>query len=269
MDVSIVIINYNTYELTCDCVCSVIKFTNSISYEIIVVDNASKEFNEADFRTRFPQVKLILSEQNLGFAGGNNLGNNYAIGKYILLLNSDTYLRENSVLSTFKYLEGRPQVGVVSARLIFPDGRHQSVAQRFPSPKYLFIELFRIQKLMSKKNAGKLLLGAFFNHLENAEADWVWGAYFMFRREILDSLPQKKLDDSYFMYFEDMQWCWDIKNLGYAIHFCAETEVVHIMGGSFGSKTKLMEQYEPVFLERNFTKTEIWLIQKLKKMLTS
>jgi hypothetical protein len=120
---------------------------------------------------------------------------------------------------------------------------------------------------MSKRNAGKLLLGAFFNHNENADTDWIWGAYFMFRREILDILPQKKLDDSYFMYFEDMQWCLDIKNLGYKIHFCAETEVVHIMGGSSGSKTKLMEQYEPMFLERNFTKTEIWLIRKLKIML--
>jgi GT2 family glycosyltransferase len=185
-----------------------------------------------------------------------------------LLLNSDTYLKENSILTTFKYLETRPKVGVVSARLIFPDGRYQSVAQRFPSPKYLLMELLRLQKFLPKKQAGKLLLGAFFNHDENTEVDWVWGAYFMFRKEILDRLPEKKLDDSYFMYFEDMQWCMDIKKLGYQIHYYADAEVVHIMGGSSGSKTKLMEQYEPVFLKRNYSKVEVWLIQKLKKMLT-
>jgi GT2 family glycosyltransferase len=70
------------------------------------------------------------------------------------------------------------------------------------------------------------------------------------------------------MYFEDMQWCMDIKKLGYQIHYYADAEVVHIMGGSSGSKTKLMEQYEPVFLKRNYSKVEVWLIQKLKKMLT-
>ena len=268
MDVSIVIINYNTYDLTTDCVHSVIEFTKDLFYEIIVVDNASKAFNENEFRARFPEVKLVMCEKNLGFAGGNNLGNQYATGKYILLLNSDTYLKENAILTTFKYLEARPKVGVVSARLIFPDGRHQSVAQRFPSPKYLMIELFRLQKLLSKREAGKLLLGAFFNHDENTEVDWVWGAYFMFRKEILEQLPLKKLDDSYFMYFEDMQWCMDIKKIGYKVHFCADAEVVHIMGGSSGNKIKLMEQYEPVFLERNFLKIEVWLIQKLKKILT-
>jgi GT2 family glycosyltransferase len=268
MDVSIVIINYNTYALICDCVRSVIEFTKELTYEIIVVDNASKEFDSQSFKTKFPSVKLILSEENLGFAGGNNLGNQYATGKYILLLNSDTYLKENSILTTFKYLETRPKVGVVSARLIFPDGRYQSVAQRFPSPKYLLMELLRLQKFLPKKQAGKLLLGAFFNHDENTEVDWVWGAYFMFRKEILDRLPEKKLDDSYFMYFEDMQWCMDIKKLGYQIHYYADAEVVHIMGGSSGSKTKLMEQYEPVFLKRNYSKVEVWLIQKLKKMLT-
>src|SRR5690606_31668768 len=124
------------------------------------------------------------------------------------------------------------EAGVVSARLVYPDGRHQSVAQRFPSVKYQLAELLRLQKLMPRKQAGRFLLGPFFDHKENVKADWVWGAYFFFRAAILKQLPGGKLDDSFFMYNEDIQWCLDIRRLGYEVHFCAETEVVHIMEGS-------------------------------------
>lgn len=270
VDVSIIIVNYKTFHLTKDCIDSVLRFTNGIQYEIILVENGSGDFNETHLKLwNANNIKIIVSPENLGFAKGNNLGIESAAGKYILLLNSDTYLTNNAIKTTFDFAESKSNFGVLSARLIFPDGRHQSVAQRFPCAKYLLIELFRLQKLMTKKAAGKCLLGAFFDHRENTTADWVWGAYFLFPKEVLTRLPLGKLDDTYFMYFEDMQWCMDIKKLGLDIHFCAEAEVVHIMGGSSASKTKLMEQYEPVFLNRNYSKWHVALIYKLRKMLAS
>ncbi|MDI9320101.1 MAG: glycosyltransferase family 2 protein [Phycisphaerales bacterium] len=267
MNISIIIINYKTYQLTCNCIDSIIKNVTGVSYEIILVENGTDEFRLEKVAHWGDKIKLILSEENLGFAGGNNLGIQYAQGKYILLLNSDVYLTDDAITKTYAYLEQRPQVGVVSAKLVYPDGRIQSVAQRFPSVKYQLIELLRLQKLMNKRVAGKLLLGSFFDHNENVKSDWVWGAYFMFPRNILSKLPQNKLDDSYFMYYEDMQWCMDIKKLGYEVHFCAEATVVHLLGGSSAAKKELMEKNGALFLSKNYTEAEAKWIKKLNKWL--
>jgi GT2 family glycosyltransferase len=267
MDVSVIIVNYNTYGLVVDCIESLYKHTSGIQFEVILVDNASFEFPANEFRAQFPQVKLIHSKENLGFAGGNNLGIAEATGKYILLLNSDTYLKENSLLITYNYMERNPKAGVTSARLVYPDGRHQSVAQRFPSVKYQLSELLRMQKFMPKKQAGKFLLGAFFDHKENTTADWVWGAYFFFRSELLNKMSGHKLDETYFMYNEDIQWCLDIHRLGYEVHFCAETEVVHIMEGSGGKKSKMMIENGELFLKKNFSPLKVKAIKILRSLL--
>lgn len=269
MDVSIVIINYNTFQLTCDCVCSIFKHTKEISFEIILVDNGSADKDPALFSEIFPGIKLIKSKENLGFAKGNNLGIKEATGKYILLLNSDTKLQSNAIKSTYDYLEAHPEAGAVSAKLIFPDGRHQSVCQRFPSIKYSLFELFRLNKLLPKKIAGKILLGSFFDHSKNVEPDWVWGAYFMFRKKLLDLLPNKKLNETYFLYNEDMQWCWDIKKLGYQIHYNPKDEVIHYMGGSSGEKEKLIQQNYEHFMRGNYSYLHRVAIRGLQKLLAA
>jgi GT2 family glycosyltransferase len=267
MDVSVVIINYNTYDLTVQCIASIKKHTKDIDYEIILVDNASDYFPEETFCQQFPDVKLIKSPINLGFAGGNNLGVYYARGKYVLLLNSDTYLFENSIAMAFRYMEENPRAGVMSAKLIFPDGRHQPVAQRFPRAGYLLLELLRLQKLFPRHISGKLLLGPFFDHSETAKADWVWGTFFFFRKDIIKQLPGKKLDEQYFMYYEDMQWCWDFRKLGYEVHYYAKTALVHLMGGSSANKVSLMKRNKQLFLKRNYGQLEKTLILKLEKLL--
>lgn len=269
MDVSIIIINYNTFELTSKCIESLYQYNNGFEYEIILVDNASTECDANIFKQKFPNINLVISNTNLGFAGGNNLGIQQATGNYILLLNSDTELIENSIKICLDYMNVNTKVGVLSPKLIFPDGKHQSVAQRLPSLKYSLIEFFRIQKILTKQQAGKLLLGSFFNHNETVKVDWVWGAFFLFRRELLQLLPDKKLDDTYFMYCEDMQWCLDIKKLGYEIHYLATTKVIHKMGGSSGKKNEMMERNGRLFMERNYSSLEIKLINKLNQWLSN
>ena len=267
MDVSVIIINYKTFALTSQCVDSILKFTKGVSLEIILVENGTSEFTIEDISHWGDSVKLIVSEKNLGFAGGNNLGISSATGKYILLLNSDTYLMEDSISKSFIFLEKNPKIGVVSAKLVYPNGQHQSVAQRFPSVKYSLIELLRVQKLIGKKNAGKVLLGSFFDHNETVEVDWVWGAFFMFPKVILSQLPNQHLDESYFMYWEDIQWCKDIKKLGYKIFFFAETQVVHIHEGSKGNKNEMMERNSALFFEKNYSIFQRTAIKILNKCL--
>jgi GT2 family glycosyltransferase len=268
MDVSIIIINYKTFQLTCQCIESVLHYTKGLRFEIVLVENGTAEFNKENTKHWGEQVKLICSDDNLGFAGGNNLGIKHAVGEYILLLNSDTYLVEDSISQSVQYLSQHPEIGVISAKLIYPDGRHQSVAQRFPSIKYSLIELFRLQKLMSRAKAGQLLLGSFFAHDEIVEADWVWGAFFLTRKLIIEQLPQQRLNEDYFMYWEDVQWCMDIKRLGYRIFYYPDTKLVHIHEGSKGDKNELMEKNKKLFFKNNYSSVEIKIINLLNKCLS-
>jgi GT2 family glycosyltransferase len=251
----------------------IIRYVQALRYEIILVDNGSGEFNSANTAPWGEVVRLVVSDKNLGFAGGNNLGIAHASGKYILLLNSDTYLRENAVLKTFRYMEAHPEVGALSCRLIYPDGTVQSAAQRFPSIRYGLVELLRLQKLMSKKTAGKLLLGAFFDHQETVKADWVWGTYFMFPRKVLEDLPSGKLDDTFFMYGEDMQWCMDLRKAGYEVHFYGETEVVHLLSrspidkASSSGKIAFMARNHEIFMKRHFGPVHRGAIRMIERLL--
>ncbi len=265
--ISVIIINYNTFTLTKKCIESVYQFTKNIEFEIILVDNASVECDAQIFKSLFPDIRLIKNDNNVGFAKGNNIGIEQASGEFILLLNSDIELTENSIQISVDFLKRHKDAGVVSPMLTYPDGTIQSVGQRFPSVKYQLFELFRLQKLVSKEKAGRLLLGSFFNYNTNTEVDWVWGAFFLFKKEILLKLPGQKLDDSYFMYYEDMQWCLDIKKLGYKILYLADTKAIHHMGGSSGKKTEMMRKNGELFLERNFSPLKIKCIKLLQNLL--
>lgn len=269
VDVSIIVINYKTYQDTVRCINSIIQYTHGCSFEIILVENGTGEFNPQNvLQWSSNIVKLVVSSKNLGFAGGNNLGINNSFGKYILLLNSDTYLIEDSISKSLKFYESQSNIGALSAKLIYPDGRVQSIAQRFPSVKYGLIELFRIQKIFGQKWASKKMLGAFFNHDTTIEVDWVWGAFFLTKRSIIDSLPGAKLNDDYFMYWEDVQWCIDIKKLGYKIFFFAETSVVHIQEGSKGKTNDNLLKSEALFFSKNYSRIHFKLIKFVNRLLS-
>ena len=184
MDVSIIIINYNTFQLTSECIRSVIAFTKEISYEIIVVDNASMECDADIFKEKFPEIILVKSQKNGGFAYGNNLGIEKASGEFILLLNSDTILTEDSISKTVAYAEQNPNAGVIGCRMIFPDGDIQYTARRFRSIQWELLDLFRfIPMLNPYKSRAKLMLGKYFRHDENINCDWVNGAFFLFPKK--------------------------------------------------------------------------------------
>ena len=231
--VSIIIINYNTFQLTSECIRSVIAFTKEITYEIILVDNASTECDADIFREKFPEIILVKSQKNGGFAYGNNLGIERASGKFILLLNSDTILTEESISKTVEYASKNPNAGVIGCRMIFPDGDIQYTARRFRSIQWELLDLFRfIPMLIPYKSRARLMLGKYFRHDENINCDWVNGAFFLFPKKILSRLPGNKLDDRFFMYGEDHLWCAQIKKLGYNILFFAGTTIIHINSGS-------------------------------------
>lgn len=258
VEVSIIIINYNTFALTGDCIRSVIGQTHYSSYEIILVDNASTECDADKFLQEFPGVKLIKSERNGGFAYGNNLGISQSTSEYVLLLNSDTILKEDSIGKCIEYSKQYPGIGVLGCRMIYPNGIIQDTARRYRSVSWELLDLFRfIPWLMSYKKRSRRMLGKYFKHDEDVECDWVNGAFFLFPRTVLEQLPEGKLDDRFFMYGEDQLWCEQIKNMGYKILFYSGTTIIHINSGS----TDLSKQLR---LRNTMMKHEL-VIMKLRK----
>lgn len=233
MIVSVIIINFNTYRVTSDCIRSVIQYTKGVSYEIILVDNASAECDPSQFLEEFPGITLIKSDKNGGFAYGNNLGIVKASGKYILLLNSDTLLKEDSISKSVEFISSREDIGVLGCRMIYEDGEVQISVRPFKSIKWELLNILKfIPYLMPYKKRARQMQGKYFRHDADMECDWVGGAFFLFPAKILQELPGRKLDDRFFMYGEDQLWCEQIRALGYKVYFFAGTTIVHLHSGS-------------------------------------
>ena len=238
MQLSIIIINYNTFQLTCNCIQSIYDKLLDVEYEIILVDNASIECDANLFKEKFPEIKLIISPTNTGFTGGNNLGIEHSTGEYLLLLNSDTELINNAPKICLDHLIQHPEVGMVTCQLSYPDGRIQYNTRRFRTISWELLEIIPLYKLLPKPKREALMLHHYFDHQSFARPDWVWGTFMLFPKKILQQLPKKKLSDDFFMYCEDVLWCWEFKQLGYQIHFLPQAKVMHIHKGS-SSKDKL------------------------------
>ncbi len=239
MDLSIIVVNYNTLELTSNCIQSIMDKTVGLEYEIIVVDNASPNMDPDQLKNRFPSIHLVKSEQNLGFAKGNNLGISHAKGKYILLLNSDCELINNSPKICLEYMEEHPTCGMTTAQLSYPNGKLQYNCRKFRSISWELLEVVPLYLLLSKEKREALMLHHYFKHDRMVSCDWVWGAYMFFPKNIIDELPSKRLSEDFWMYCEDTLWCWEFKQLGYDIMFLPEAKVMHVHKGSSKSKEKI------------------------------
>lgn len=236
---SVIIINYNTFELTCKCIDSIYKYTRQVSFEVILVDNASTECDPSLFLNKFPDVKLIPNTINAGFAAGNNLGIKNSTGDVILLLNNDTELIEDSLSICYNYLKNTSYPIVLTCKLVYPLTHNlQYQCNRFPSILLNFLELSRLHKLLSKKQRGRLLLSTYFNHEELTEPDWIWGTFFMFPSALLNSMPGQKLDEIFFMYCEDIKWCYDFAKLNIKRVYLPATKVIHHVGSSSSNTAK-------------------------------
>jgi GT2 family glycosyltransferase len=242
-DISIIIINYNTFELTCNCIQSIYEKTKDLTFEIILVDNASVECNVDIFLYKFPQIVLIKLNENLGFAKGNNKGIERAKSKVILLLNSDTILINNAIELCYRKLKLEKDTGVITAKLLSPGGNIQHQCRRFEKISLRLIEMFRMHKLWSAQKKARILLNGYFDHESSVYSDRVWGTFFMFRKEMLDAFPDKKLADRFFMYGEDNEWCYQVRIFTkYKILYYSVAEIIHYMGGSGYAKNNNVEK---------------------------
>lgn len=233
MLVSVVIINYNTFALTCNCIDSIIKYTKAVPYEIVVVDNASTKDNPDDFLKRFPQIKLVKSNENSGFAKGNNLGIAHASGDVILLFNSDAYFVEDGISPAAERLTTLPECGALTIKLLYENGSYQRNARRFRIIRNELFDLLRpLLYVMPYRRRATLMLNQYFRGDFDTTCDWVSGAYMMIRKSTIDMLPGGKLDERYFMYGEDHLWGYQLQQLGLYSYFMHDVKAVHIANAS-------------------------------------
>ncbi len=226
IDLSVIILSYNTREVTDRCL-TLAAAAAKKDTEIIVVDNGSTDGSAEMIAKKHPEVKLINTGQNLGFAAGNNLALRQATGKYLLLLNSDVFVRKETFVRTVNYFERHTQADVVGCRLELPSGRLQPSAGHLPTPKNVVLWLLGLDKL----------LGIDGVHPKNAEffkksrrVEWVMGAFLAMRRDVWEKTGG--MDEHFFMYMEEVEWCWRMKTKGFSVWYVPEWTVTHLSQAS-------------------------------------
>ncbi|NLD50181.1 MAG: glycosyltransferase family 2 protein [Clostridiaceae bacterium] len=232
MKLSIIIVNYNTELLLKQCIESVFNSIKGIEYEIIVVDNDSKDNSVKMLRTSFPYVRCIENKFNAGFAKANNQGYKVSNGKYILLLNSDTIVLEDAINKLVNFIEKNKEVGVVGPRLLNQDLTLQLPCRRgFPKLINSFAHFSGLSKLFSKSNVFGSYNMTYMDDSKSHEVDAVSGACLLISRYIIEKVDCL-LDEEYFMHFEDIDLCYRVKKNGWKIYYIHDSEVIHLKGQS-------------------------------------
>jgi GT2 family glycosyltransferase len=231
--ISVVIVSFNTRDLLRECLTNLFAQLNGITNEVFVVDNASSDHSADMVEREFPQVKLIRSKTNLGFAGANNCAFQQAKGRYVVLLNSDAFPLPGALKYAMAHMETQPSVGLGGAKLIGRDGAWQPSARQFPS----LLNDFLILSGLSTRYPDSRFFGrpdrTWVKQEEPASVEWVPGAFSIIRRDILTKVGF--FDEQFFLYYEEVDLCRRIKQAGYLVYYWPDVVVVHQGGES--SKT--------------------------------
>ncbi len=233
MNLSIIIVNWNTRDLLLQCVRSIIGTAKISNFEIIVVDNNSSDDSCSAIQNAFPQIRLIKNELNLGFAKANNIGIRQSSGKYLALINSDIELLPDCLDSLYGYMESNPNVGIAAPKILNPDGTYQLTCRKFPSLWNDFVEALMIHSLVPglKHFSGELI--NLDHQKEPYVTDLVGGCFLFIRRQTLDSIGL--LDEQFFFYGEDKDLCWRSWKAGWPIIYVPSATAIHY-GGASSSK---------------------------------
>lgn len=240
MDLSVIIVSHNTRELLALCLDSLLAnlASSALGYEIIVVDNASRDRTVEMVRKRFPQVQLLANEENLGFAAANNQGLKKSKGNHLLLLNPDTLVKGKALQLMLQFLVSHPQVGMVGPKLLYPDGRLQHSAFSFPTLPMIFLDFFSLNHRLINSRLNGRYPKALYEAGEPFPVNHPLGATMMVRREAADQVGP--LDEGFFIYCEEIEWCMRMKKMGWEIFCLPQAEIVHYVGQSTGQFREAM-----------------------------
>lgn len=242
LDLSIVIVSYNVRDLLRACLRSVFASVGDFTYEVLVVDNRSRDGSAEMVRAEFPQAQVIVSPVNGGYAYGNNLGLARATGRYFLLLNPDTEVPPNALADMIAYMDLRPWAGAAGPKLVRSDGSLDLACRRsFPTPEVSLYRMLGLSKLFPRsRRFGRYNL-TYLDPDKPAEVDSVVGAFMMIRRKAVEQVGL--LDESFFMYGEDLDLAYRLKQAGWRVLYNPAVVVLHRKGES-SKQRKLSTTYE-------------------------
>lgn len=231
IDLSIAIVSYNTKEVLLDCIRSVHVHTTGITFEVIVVDNDSRDGTVAALKESYPAMTIIENSDNRGFAKAVNQAIAVSRGRQVLLLNSDTIVMDQALATMVAYLDAHPDVGAVGCKQCTGDGHLNQTCFPFPSIRgHLFYSAL-FQRIAPSMQAAAAATQA-VDCTQSQDVDWANGACLMVRRSLIEQLGG--LDEEFFMYFEDVDLCRRLRQQGYRVRHLAEAAIVHFIGRSSG-----------------------------------
>lgn len=236
VDISVIIVSYNTAHLLEEAVSKVKNAAQGLSLECIFVDNASKDDSVARIRALFPADTLIVNQTNVGFGRANNQALAHARGRYVLLLNTDAFVAPDTLVKTVAHMDANPRCGILGVRLEGRDGELQPCARYFPTPFNQFLQRTGLHKWF--KNV-RLVDDMAWDHASVRTCDWVVGCYYLVRKEVIDQIGL--FDPRYFLYFEEVDHCFAAKRAGWEVVFYPHTTVVHLGGESAKSSGEITQ----------------------------
>lgn len=266
---SIIVVSYNTKEYLKQCLDSIYgaESVSASEYEIIVVDNASNDESAQMVKKNFPAVDLIVNEQNLGFAAASNQGIKQAKGRYILLLNPDTIVLDDALEKMIDFMDAHPELGISSCQLLNEDRSLQPTGGYFPDLLRVFAWMFFLDDL-------PLITGFFHSYhpqpsfyQKERQLDWVTGAFLFIRKEVVKKIGL--LDEDFFMYVEEVDYCFRAKQAGFKVAYWPRAKVIHLGRKSLQSAIgAFVKEYQglKLFYQKHSSRYQLVLLALLLKM---
>jgi N-acetylglucosaminyl-diphospho-decaprenol L-rhamnosyltransferase len=262
-DLSIIIVSWNVRDLLHACLSSIAANRGGLDLEVIVVDGASADGSPAMVRRQFPWVRLIACNENVGFPRGNNIGLREANGRYLLLLNPDTEIRGEALSLMVNYLAQYDDVGLLGPQLRNSDGSIQSSRRRFPTLATALLESTWLEPVAPKRILRHYYALDWADD-QIADVDWVTGACMMTRREIAAAVGG--LDEAYFMYSEELDWCRRLKDAGWRVVYLPTAQVMHHVGKSSDQAVTARHIHFQRAKLRYFRKYHGWLAASILRL---
>ena len=271
MDLSVIILNWNTQDLLEKCLRSLECPQTGLDFEVIVVDNASEDRSREMVRALFPEVKLIGNPMNIGFGAGNNVALPTAEGRYVFFLNSDTVVLEGALAALVGYADAHPDLGIVGPKLLNADGSLQYSCRRYPNLGTGFFRNTPLGRLFPNNRFNTDYLMTDWDHATPRVVEWVSGAALMMRRSLLDEIGS--FDEDFYMYCEDVDLCWRVNHAPrsegatWHVAYLPDSVVYHLIGKS-SDKVPTRMTYEfhrsqYLFYKKHYRATTPWPVRPL------
>jgi hypothetical protein len=278
LDLGIVVVSYNTRDLLLDCLHSVYASQSPYTFEVCVVDNASSDGSAAMVATRFPQATLIVNEENLGYSAANNQGlrafgfgdpgeapPDAATPRFVLLLNSDTKLPSDALAKMLDFMAEHPEAGVAGPKLLRPDGTLDLACRRsFPTPEVSFYRMVGLSRLFPRSRRFGQYNLTYLDPDELIEVDSVVGAFMLIRGKTIQEVGL--MDETFFMYGEDLDWAFRIKDVGWKIYYNPDVTVLHVKKASTRQSPRAQIAFYramEIFYRKHFAAQTPWWLHGL------